>query len=138
MVLEYELMLRLILATGLGALIGIERESARRAAGLRTHMMISLAACLITITSLYYFNFANADVSRIASGIVLGVGFIGAGTIINKKTDVKGLTTAASVWAVSGIGLSVGAGNYMLSIVAAVLVFIILQVGRIEKQVFRK
>ncbi|NOX71768.1 MAG: MgtC/SapB family protein, partial [Candidatus Micrarchaeota archaeon] len=94
MILEYELLIRLIVSTSLGALIGLERETAHQPAGLRTHMMISLSACLITITSLYYFDFANADVSRIAAGVVMGIGFIGAGAIMNRKNDVKGLTTA--------------------------------------------
>ncbi len=135
---EFELAVRLVLATALGGLIGIERESARQAAGFRTHMLISLASCLITITSLYYFNFTNADVTRIAAGVVMGIGFIGAGAIINKKNDVKGITTAASIWTVASIGLSVGAGNYTLSVVAAAMGFFILRIGKIEKRVFRQ
>lgn len=136
MAAEIELVLRLLLAAGLGGLIGIERESMHEAAGLRTHMLIALAACLITITSVEYYNFAGTDVSRIAAGIVMGVGFIGAGTIMSGSHGIRGLTTAASIWVVAGLGLSVGSGNYMLSIVAAALSFVILRIGSIEKKAF--
>ena len=136
MAAEIELVLRLLLAAGLGGLIGVERESMHEAAGLRTHMLIALSACLITITSVEYYNFAGTDVSRIAAGIVMGVGFIGAGAIMSGSHGIKGLTTAASIWIVAGIGLSVGSGNYMLSIVTTVLVFLILRIGSIEKKLF--
>ncbi len=138
MMLEIELLLRLLLATGLGALLGVERESVHEPAGLRTHMMISLAACLITITSIEYFNLPGTDTSRIAAGIVLGVGFIGAGAIMNRREDIKGITTAASIWMVAALGLSVGAGNYILSIATAVIVFFILRIGKYEKKMFKK
>ena len=138
MAAEIELMLRLLLATGLGGIIGIEREAVHEPAGLRTHMMISLAACLITITSMEYFNFPGTDTSRIAAGIVLGVGFIGAGAIMNKRDDIRGITTAASIWMVAALGLAVGAGSYLLSIATAAIVFFILRIGKYEKQVFRK
>ncbi|MBN2101922.1 MAG: MgtC/SapB family protein [Candidatus Aenigmarchaeota archaeon] len=138
MVAEIELMLRLLLATGLGGIIGLERESVHEPAGLRTHTLISLAACLITITSIEYFTLPGTDTSRIAAGIVLGVGFIGAGAIMNRREDVKGITTAASIWIVAALGLSVGAGNYLLSIVTGVIVFFVLRIGKYEKKVFKK
>lgn len=138
MVMEIELVLRLILATGLGALLGIERESVHQPAGLRTHILISLAACLVTITSMEYYNFAGTDASRIAAGIVMGVGFIGAGVIMNDRHDIRGITTAASIWVVAALGLGVGSGNYILSIATGIIAFIVLRTGGLEKKIFRR
>ena len=112
----------LLLAVALGAIVGIQREKAHRPAGLRTHMLVCLGSCLFTIISVSF----SLDPARIASGIVAGIGFIGAGTIWAEKDKVKGITTAASLWATSAIGLTVGIGDYPLAITVTILVFIIL------------
>ncbi len=112
----------LVLAVVLGAIVGIQREKAHRPAGLRTHMLVSLGSCLFTIISISF----SLDPARIAAGIVAGIGFIGAGTIWAEKDKVKGITTAASLWATSAIGLTVGIGDYPLAATVTALVFIIL------------
>ncbi len=130
-----ELILRLIISVLLGALIGMEREWAKKPAGLRTHMLVSLGSCLFTIISI---NFFQMDPARVAAGIVTGIGFLGAGTIIGSGSKVKGLTTAASLWVIAAIGVGVGIGNsesYLLSFITAVLVFFILQLGKIERSI---
>lgn len=118
--------LRLLLAAVLGAIIGFQRERAHRPAGLRTHILIATGAALFTIISTYAFP--TADPSRIAAGVVSGIGFIGAGTIIQRSRAhiVEGLTTAASIWAVAAIGMAAGSGLYILSGVATIIVFLIL------------
>ena len=116
-----ETLASLLLAIALGALVGLERERAHRPAGLRTHMLVSLGSCLFTVISI---GFTTPD--RIAAGIVTGIGFIGAGTIWSEKDKVKGITTAASLWATAAIGLAAGVGNYPIAILVAVLVLFIL------------
>lgn len=109
-----DLLLRLGVATLLGALIGLERERLERAAGLRTNALVCVASSLIMVVSIY--GFADSDVldpSRIAAQVVSGVGFLGAGVIIFRKNTVRGLTTAASLWAVAGVGLAAGCGLYI-------------------------
>ena len=125
---------RLGLATALGSLIGYEREAKNRPAGLRTNMLVCLGAAIFTIVSISF----EEDPIRIAAGIVTGIGFLGAGSIISSKEKVKGLTTAATLWIVAAIGLSVGSGFYVIGIVSAVMVFIILQIGHIEKKGYGK
>jgi putative Mg2+ transporter-C (MgtC) family protein len=116
--------LRLLLAAVLGAIIGFQRERAHRPAGLRTHILIATGAALFTLISTYAFP--TADPSRIAAGVVTGIGFLGAGTILHRTRVVEGLTTAASIWAVAAIGMAAGSGLYILSVVATVIVFIVL------------
>jgi len=128
--LPVEMIVRLLLAVVLGILVGVEREISHRPAGLRTHALVSLGACLFTIISIDYFNM---DPARVAAGIVTGIGFIGAGSIIAEKGRVQGITTAASLWCVAAIGLAAGAGAYVLAVVSAVLVFGILWLKRAEK-----
>jgi putative Mg2+ transporter-C (MgtC) family protein len=130
-----EIIIRLFIAVILGALVGIEREMTHRPAGLRTHMLVSLGAALFTITSVEFFDI---DPARIAAGIVAGIGFIGAGSIIALRGHVQGITTAASLWAVAAIGLSVGVGAYIIAIVSAIFVFIILQIRQVEKGLVNK
>ncbi len=116
-----ELILRLLLACALGAVIGYQRERAGKQAGLRTHMLICLGAALFAIISTYGFGVAS-DPARIAAGVVVGVGFLGAGVILHREGGVvAGLTTAATVWTVAGIGLAAGAGLYIVSVVATAL-----------------
>jgi len=128
----YEMLPRLLIAALLGGLVGLEREWAHRPAGLRTHTLVCLGACLFTIIAIDYFG---SEASRIVGGIITGIGFLGAGTIIASQTKrgIIGLTTAASIWVVAAIGMGVGMGYIFLSSVAAILVFIILQFKKAEK-----
>jgi len=124
--IEVEMILRLLLAAALGAIIGYQRERVGKAAGLRTHILICVGAALFTIASLYGFG-ATADPARVAAGIVAGIGFLGAGAIIRTGEGiVAGLTTAATIWAVAGIGLAAGAGLYLASAVTTALILIVL------------
>lgn len=129
-----EFILRLFIAGILGSIIGLDREYRAKEAGYRTHFLVSLGSALIMIVSQHGFSEildtpnVNLDPSRIASQVVTGIGFIGAGTIILHKQIVRGLTTAAGIWATSGIGLAIGAGMYTLGISATVLTLIGLEV----------
>ena len=128
---DLDVVLRLTLAAGLGSLIGVERERLAWTAGLRTHMLVSVGACLCMIVSAYGFNAALGphvilDPSRVAAQVVSGVGFLGAGAIIMRNEVVKGLTTAASLWAVAAVGLAVGGGLYVAAIAATVIILVIL------------
>ena len=129
--LTLDTLVSLLLAVALGAVVGIEREIAHRPAGLRTHMLVSLGSCLFTIVSI---GFAM-DPTRIASGIVAGIGFIGAGTIWAERDKVQGITTAASLWATAAIGLAAGIGDYPLAAVVTVLVVVILSSKYLLKRV---
>ena len=134
MLTDGDVFIRLTLSILLSGLIGLERQFHRRSAGLRTHIMVSLGSCLIMLTSLFVFdiykNIAPVDPSRIAAGIITGIGFLGAGTIIREKEGVRGLTTAASLWVVAGIGLAVGCGFYSAGVMSAFLALIVLLVLR--------
>ncbi len=127
---DIEMIARLLLAVVLGILVGVEREIVHKPAGLRTHALVSLGACLFTVVSIDYFD---VDPARIAAGIVTGIGFIGAGSIIAEKGHVQGVTTAASLWCVASIGLAVGVGAYVLAVVSSALVFGILWLRKAEK-----
>lgn len=129
--LTLETLSSLVLAVALGALVGIEREIAHRPAGLRTHMLVSLGSCLFTIVSL---NF-SAQPAQVAGGIVAGIGFIGAGTIWAEKDKVKGITTAASLWATAAIGLTTGLGDYPLAATVTVLVVVVLSSKYLLKKI---
>ena len=125
---ELELALRLIIAVVLGSLIGLERELAHRPAGLRTHALVCLGSCLFTVISIYNFSMDT----KVVAAIVTGIGFIGAGNIIATRGQVRGITTAASLWSVAGVGIAVGVGSYILATVTAFLVILILQFRRLE------
>jgi len=128
--MEVEMILRLLLAAALGAVIGYQRERAGKQAGLRTHILISVGAALFALISIFGFGSAS-DPARIASGVVVGVGFLGAGVILHREGGiVAGLTTAATIWAVAGIGLAAGAGMYLVSAVAAALILGVLVMPR--------
>jgi putative Mg2+ transporter-C (MgtC) family protein len=130
-VLNLEALIGLLLAVALGAVVGLERELTHKPAGLRTHMLVSLGSCLFTIVSISF----SVDPARIAAGIVTGIGFIGAGTIFADRDKVQGLTTAASLWATSAIGLTVGIGDYPLAGVVTLLVLLILTSRHILKKI---
>ena len=145
MLTDTQIVVRLLLSVVLGGLIGIERQFRRREAGLRTHILVCLGACLIMLTSLYVFdiynNIAPLDPTRIAAGVITGIGFLGAGAIIRERDRerVRGLTTAASLWVVAGIGLAIGCGFYSGGVIAAIMAVIALFFfRRIEGLVFGK
>ena len=130
MILNLDFVLRLLVAGILGAIIGLDREYRAKEAGYRTHFLVSLGSALIMIVSQYGFqdiikeSSVTLDPSRVAAQVVSGIGFIGAGTIIFQKQIVRGLTTAAGLWATAGIGLAVGAGMYVIGIVAMLLTLV--------------
>lgn len=127
MISEWELFFRLTLACVLGGVIGYERQSRRKSAGLRTNVLVCLGSCLIMVLSeALYFNVegrTNADPARLAAQVVSGIGFLGAGAIMKEGLTVTGLTTAACIWAVSGVGLAVGAGYYSGALFTTALIF---------------
>jgi len=129
-----EAILRLLLAVGLGAGIGFQRERAGKAAGMRTLILVSAGAALFTVVSIFGFGTEGVDVSRVAAGVVVGVGFIGAGVILRgqREEEVAGLTTAATIWVTAGIGLTAGAGMYLVAVIAAVVILGILLLPKIR------
>jgi putative Mg2+ transporter-C (MgtC) family protein len=134
---DLELIIRLLVAVLLGAIIGFEREKSHKPAGLRTHIFVSMGACLFTMASFYLLptdTIGSFDATRIAAGIVAGISFIGAGSIIALRGDVKGITTAASLWVIAAIGLIVGLGNYILPIITTIIAYVILRLDRVEKK----
>jgi putative Mg2+ transporter-C (MgtC) family protein len=130
MLTDLQVAMRLVLSVMLSGLIGLERQISRRTAGLRTHILVSLGSCLIMLTSMHIFdiykNIAPLDPARIAAGVITGVGFLGAGAIMVQGQGVKGLTTAASLWTVAGIGLAVGCGFFSAAIVTTILTLMVL------------
>lgn len=120
---QLEMIMRLMLSCFLGGIIGLERESGERPAGFRTHTLVCTGSCLFMLVSIYGFDDMGTvrDPARLAAQVVSGVGFLGAGTILHEGVNVKGLTTAASIWMISAIGLATGVGLYTLSIFATVL-----------------
>jgi putative Mg2+ transporter-C (MgtC) family protein len=134
MLSDLEIIFRLLTTFVLSGLVGLERQVHRRTAGLRTHILVGLGSCLIMLTSLYVFDIYKdkvaLDPTRIAAGVITGIGFLGAGAIIREKEGVKGLTTAASIWVVSGIGLAVGTGFIRTAVYTTVLVLVILHLLR--------
>ncbi len=131
---EFTYMVRLLAALFLGGLIGIERQSRGRAAGLRTNILVCLgsAAVVLVFQKLYLDTSPDAasairiDPARAAAGVITGIGFLGAGTIVKTESFVRGLTTAASIWVVSAVGIAVGLGEYAIGVVLTVLVILTL------------
>jgi putative Mg2+ transporter-C (MgtC) family protein len=128
---QWETLARLLLAAGLGSLIGFERERLLWTAGIRTHMLVSVGACLFMIVSAYGFSGVGGpgivlDPSRVAAQVVSGIGFLGAGAILARNEIVRGLTTAASVWSVAAIGLAVGGGLYFAASASTAIILLIL------------
>jgi Uncharacterized membrane protein len=126
-----EFIIRLLVATALGAVIGLDREYRTKAAGFRTHVLVALGSALFMIISVHGFDdlpkyqmTLRMDPARIAAQVVTGIGFIGAGTIIFQKNVVKGLTTAAGLWVTAAVGMACGVGMYVLAIVSTLLVLI--------------
>ena len=111
-------LVRIIVSFFIGMLIGIERETHDQPAGLRTHILISIGSTMVMLISIFipqtFTDFQNGDPGRIAAQVVSGIGFLGAGAILKFGADIKGLTTAASIWAMAAFGLAVGAGMFLL------------------------
>ena len=133
MISDMEIVLRLLLSVLLSGLEGLEREAKGRAAGFRTHILVCLGSTLIMLTGVYMAEHyrgsgLEVDPSRLAAQVVSGIGFLGAGTIIQFRDSVRGLTTAASVWTASGVGLAVGAGFYVGASATTVIVLVVLHV----------
>jgi putative Mg2+ transporter-C (MgtC) family protein len=126
---DVETIVRLLIALALGAAVGFERQLKKRPAGLRTHMLVCLGAAIFTTVGLSL----EPNTSRIAEAIVTGIGFLGAGAIIAQGGRVRGITSAATLWAVAGLGLVVGVGAYVIAVVITVLIFGTLQIDRIKR-----
>lgn len=130
MIPDLDMVLRIAAAGLLGGVIGYERQARHKSAGLRTHILVSMGSCLIMILSINIYSavqgLTNADPTRLAAQVVSGIGFLGAGSIMKEGLTVKGLTTAASLWVVSGVGLAIGSGYYLAAVATTVLVFITL------------
>ena len=130
MVSEWEILMRLTLSCVLGGVIGYERQSRRKSAGLRTNMLVCLGSCLVMLISTAIYQSVegrtNADPARLAAQVVSGIGFLGAGAIMKEGLTVTGLTTAACLWVVAGVGLAVGGGYYTAALLATGLVFVTL------------
>ena len=119
-------LIRVALAGLVAGLIGLERELAGKAAGIRTYGLVGLGAAMFTVTAIY--GFGSLDyASRIVGGVITGIGFLGAGAILHTKVHVVGLTTAAGLWVAAGVGLAIGSGMYVIGIGAGVLMFVLLQ-----------
>lgn len=138
MLTEKEIIIRLVLSALMGGLIGLEREASNRPAGLRTHILVTSGSALMMQISIYMVTFSvDGDPARLASQVVSGIGFLGAGTIIRNGNTVKGLTTAASLWVSAGIGLAIGSGFYLGAVVTTLIVYLTLKrLGNMERAVF--
>ncbi len=140
----WEILLRLGLAVILGGVVGFERETHNRPAGFRTHILVCVGSSLIMMVSAYGFlhEFGSTyqlDPGRIAAQVVTGIGFLGAGTILQQRGSIRGLTTAASIWVVSGIGLATGIGFYIGAVITTLLVLIsLLYLGRVDRRLLQR
>lgn len=120
------IILRLFIAVACGAVIGFEREIRDKAAGLRTHILVCLGACLFGMLGMSLVSEGKGvDILRLAQGILIGIGFLGAGVIAREGTSVKGLTTAAGIWVMGAIGLSIGVGQYYLGLIGTAFCFLV-------------
>ncbi len=142
--LDFELVIRILISISLGFVIGLERELTNKSAGLRTHILVSLGSAVFTILSIYGFNAIDHigdarivhDPARIAAQILTGIGFIGGGAVLHYGVSITGLTTAASLWITSSIGMAVGAGFYFVAIIATIAAFLVLVLIRMLEKGF--
>ena len=126
LIVDSEYILRIIVASICGCVIGYERKNRNKEAGMKTHAIVALGSALIMVVSKYGFSdVAQPDASRIAAQVVSGIGFLGAGIIFIRNNIVSGLTTAAGIWTTSGIGLCVGSGNYFVGIMSTVIMLVL-------------
>ncbi|ABR47193.1 MgtC/SapB transporter [Alkaliphilus metalliredigens QYMF] len=143
MISDGEIVLRLILSAIAGGIVGMEREANNRPAGLRTHVLVTLGSTLIMLISMYGFQGLGADNSggepaRLAAQVVSGIGFLGAGTIMRTGNDIRGLTTAASIWVCGGVGLAIGSGYYVGGIATTIIVmFTLKSLGFIQSKLLK-
>lgn len=128
---QFEALMRVLLAGAMAALIGLEREMEGKPAGIRTYALVGMGAAAFTSVGLLVFG-AGDPGSRIGQGIVTGIGFLGAGTILHMSRHVVGLTTAAGIWVAAALGMAIGGGLYILGIGAALAMFVVLQFVRPE------
>jgi len=139
---EYIIIIKAGVAALLGSVIGLERELARKVAGMRTHALVALASALLTSVAIDglkpLYDLVSYDPSRIISNIIVGIGFIGAGAIMRQGSIIQGTTTAASLWAVAAIGITVGVGLFKEAIIVAIMVYAILQVVWVIENKLRK
>lgn len=136
-------LVRFLFSFFLGTLVGVERETHNQPAGLRTHILISIGSTMVMLISIFipqtFTDFQNGDPGRIAAQVVSGIGFLGAGAILKFGANVKGLTTAASIWAMAAVGLAVGAGMYMVSLIGVVIIlFALTAMDLFEKWIFKE
>jgi putative Mg2+ transporter-C (MgtC) family protein len=134
-----QIALRIVLAFVLSGIVGMERESGNRPAGLRTHILVCLGSTLVMLVSFYMFEQykgqTTIDPARLGAQVISGIGFLGAGTILKEGVTIRGLTTAAALWAVACIGLAIGAGFYSGAVlVTAVVVITLTMVNRLERR----
>lgn len=131
--LEWLVVERLVVSAVLGSLIGVEREMHEKPAGFRTHVLVCMGAAIFALISVSIGEeFASlVDVSRVAAGIVTGIGFLAAGSIFRDKDRVRGMTTAAGIWVLAGVGMASGLGYYVLAVAATIISLVVLIVGRV-------
>jgi putative Mg2+ transporter-C (MgtC) family protein len=130
-----QIVIRLLLAAGIGALLGLEREIRHKSAGFRTNILISVGACIFTIIGL---SFPSGDPSRVTAQIVTGIGFLGGGAILHSGNSVHGMTTAAMIWVNAALGAAVGLGQFRMALMGAGLTLVVLLIlGRLEQTVER-
>ncbi len=136
-------LVRFLISFFLGMLVGIERETHNQPAGLRTHILISIGSTMVMLVSIFipqtFTDFQNGDPGRIAAQVVSGIGFLGAGAILKFGANVKGLTTAASIWAMAAVGMAIGAGMYAVSLIGVgVVLFALTAMDLFEKRIFKE
>ena len=137
----YSVALRILAAVLIAGILGLEREKKSRAAGLRTYILVCMGSCLIMLTNQYIYQTTGAgDPMRLGAQVVSGIGFLGAGTIIvTKRSQIKGLTTAAGLWSAAAVGLALGAGFYEAAVVAGVMIYFVMTVlQQWDKRVHRR
>ncbi len=125
---QLEVICQLLFAAFLGAIIGIEREFLKKAAGLRTYVMVSMACTLFTVAA--YLRYGNIESSKVTAGILTGMGFIGAGTILKRENKIEGITTAAALWVTTAIGIAVGLKLYAIALFTALFTLFLLIILR--------
>lgn len=140
---NHDIIMRLLIALIVGGLTGLERERSHQFAGFRTHILVSVGSCITSITSLslffQYSSYSNIDPARLSAQVLSGVGFLGAGAILKTSNGIRGLTTAAGIWATACIGIAVGYGYYILAISAWLFVMVTLYILKnIDKMIFKK
>jgi putative Mg2+ transporter-C (MgtC) family protein len=136
-----EILLKLVLAVALGGLVGLERETSQKPAGFRTNILICVGSAMMMILSgliLGENGQSGTDLTRIAAGVITGIGFIGAGTIIRARGSIVGLTTAATLWAMAGLGLVIGAGYYMVAAIFTAIIILTLVIFRYIEEHYLK